>query len=107
MPVGYNLKKPNDGELGNKHYRRFYPKELESIVTANGDKLVVSPFLTETITKCQQKKKKSGFLGKLFGAKSGDPEEDSEQLEVVTAGKFKGILQVFNREEYELEKQKL
>lgn len=78
MPVGYNLKKPNDGELGNKHYRRFYPKELESIVTANGDKLVVSPFLTETITKCQQKKKKSGFLGKLFGAKSGDPEEDSE-----------------------------
>ena len=29
MPVGYNLKRPADGELGNKHYRRYYNKEAD------------------------------------------------------------------------------
>lgn len=52
MPVGYNLKRPADDEKGNKHYRRYYNKELENVVDPNGENLVVSPFLTERITRC-------------------------------------------------------
>ena len=51
MPVGYNEKKPDDGDLGNKHYRRYYNKELEKVIDPNGENLVVSPFLTENITR--------------------------------------------------------
>lgn len=52
MPVGYNLKKPEDGDLGNKHYRRYYSAPLENVKDANGEFLVVSPFLSERITRC-------------------------------------------------------
>lgn len=52
MPVGYNLKRPADDEKGNKHYRRYYNKELENVIDPNGENLVVSPFLTERITRC-------------------------------------------------------
>ena len=61
MPVGFNLKKPDDNDKGNIHYRRYYNKELEHVIDPNGEQLVVSPFLTENITKLQQKKKKSLF----------------------------------------------
>ncbi|HCW44322.1 MAG TPA: hypothetical protein DGU45_03310 [Planctomycetes bacterium] len=62
--------------------------------------------MTETITKCQQKKKKKSFFKFLSGG-GGDPDEEEEQFEVVPAGKFKGILKVYNEQEYLNEKEKL
>ena len=105
MPVGFNLKKPDDNDKGNKHYRRYYNKELEDVIDPNGEQLVVSPFLTENITKLQQKKKKSLFKG-LFGG-SGNPDDDDEEFDVINSGKFKGILKVFNEQEHLNEKEKL
>lgn len=109
LPVGYNVKKPADGELGNKHYRRYYPDELENVKDANGDHLVVSPFLAERITRCQQpKKKKKGGLKGLFSGKSGDPEEDEgPAFEVIDVGIFKGILKVYNEGAYKNRKEAL
>lgn len=52
VPVGYNEKRPADDDLGNKHYRRYYGKELEKVIDPNGNQLVVSPFLSEQITRC-------------------------------------------------------
>jgi len=37
LPIGYNLKRPNDDEDGNKHYRRYYNKELENVIDPNGE----------------------------------------------------------------------
>lgn len=109
LPVGYNVKKPADGEVGNKHYRRYYPDELENVKDNNGDHLVVSPFLSEKITRCEKpKKKKKGVLGGLFGGKSGDPNEDEgPQFDVVNVGIFKGILQVYNESAFKNRKEAL
>lgn len=107
FPVGYNVKKPADGENGNKHYRRYYSKPLENVVDPNGNSLVVSPFLTEQITRCEKAKKKGGMLGGLFGG-SGDPAEDEgPEFEVIPVGKFKGLVKVYNEEEYKKRKEEL
>ena len=101
MPVGYNLTAPADPKKGNKHYRRFYPDELENVIDALGEPLVKTPFLTEKITRCQKAKKKSGgVLGGLFGGGSGDPEEgEGGEFEVIEVGKFRGLLKVYNEAE--------
>jgi hypothetical protein len=41
-----------------KHYRRYYPDELENILDEKGQKLIPSPFLSEKITRAQKPKKK-------------------------------------------------
>lgn len=106
FPVGYNVKKPDDGDKGNKHYRRYYSKPLENVLDPNGNPLVVSPFLSEQITRCEKaKKKKGGLLGGLFGG-SGDPAEDEgPEFEVIPVGKFKGMLKVFNEDAYNKRKE--
>jgi len=108
MPVGYNEKKPDDGEQGNKHYRRYFPNELENVQDPNGDYLVVSPFLSEHITRCQTAEKKKTGLLSFFGGGSGDPAEDEgPEFEVIKAGKFKGVLKVFNEAHYNNRKQEI
>ena len=41
MQVGFD----SEPEAGKKHYRRFYPDELEKITDKDGDLLVESPFI--------------------------------------------------------------
>jgi len=55
--------------------------------------------LTERITKCEKKKKKGGLLGGLFGGSGNPDEDDDDQFDVIFAGKFKGILKVYNDNE--------
>lgn len=52
--VGYD---PKPGAK-QKHYRRYYPDELENVVDEKGQKLIPSPFLAEKITRAQKPKKK-------------------------------------------------
>ena len=40
-------------DAGIKHYRRYYPDELEKIKDESGDSLVNSPFISEPICRAQ------------------------------------------------------
>lgn len=51
---------------GDKHYRKYYPDELEKIRDERGELLVESPFLTELIKRAKAVKS-VGLLGALFG----------------------------------------
>ena len=42
--------KPGDGK---KHYRRYYPFELEKVKDERGNFLIKSPFLSEDITRAK------------------------------------------------------
>jgi len=63
--LGYD---PEPG-AGVKHYRRFYPEELEN-VKINDGKLFTSPFLTEEIYRAVPTKQ-GGLFGGLFGGDGG------------------------------------
>ena len=64
--VGYDSK-PGEGK---KHYRRYYPDELENVKDDKGNSLIKSPFLSEEITRAKQVKS-GGLLAGLFGGASG------------------------------------
>jgi len=78
LPVGYN-REPKDGK---KHYRRFYPDELENIAEV----MQASPFLAEKIFRMEQKD--AGW----FGGGS----DDSQNNAAVECGTFKGLVKVYN-----------
>lgn len=79
--VGYN-KKPEDGV---KHYRRYYPDELENVKDKNGMPIISSPFIQESIFRAKPVKS-GGLLAGLFGGDSGS---DFVSLNV---GHFKGAV---------------
>lgn len=64
--VGYN-EKSDDGV---KHYRRYYPDELENIKDKNGIPIINSPFIEEHIFRSKPIKS-GGLLGALFSPDSG------------------------------------
>ena len=82
--VGYN-KKPTDGV---KHYRRYYPDELEHVKDKTGMPIISSPFIHEKIFRSKPVKS-GGFLSGLFGGDSGS---DFVSLDV---GYFKGAVRCF------------
>lgn len=92
MEVGHD-KTAGSGE---KHYRRYYPVELEKIVDEDGvpDKdgvlpmLFQSPFLSETITRMNTGKA-SGLLAGLFGGGA------APEAAVQSVGEFKGFVRCY------------
>lgn len=78
MPLGYN-KNPEDKET--KHYRRYYPDELENI----REVMPASPFLHEDINRMEQ----SG--GGMFGGGN-----DAQHNTTRRTGVFKGLVAVYN-----------
>ena len=77
--VGYNREK----EDGLKHYRRFYPDELENVKEVfNG-----SPFMEEKVYRMAQ-------TGGFFSS------DDSSKNVAFEVGKFKGLVKVFNQTKY-------
>ena len=61
-------------KAGVKHYRRYYPDELENIKNYKGEHIVNSPFLTEKITRCENKRS-GGLLAGLFGGGEGTADD--------------------------------
>ena len=78
LAIGYN-RATDDGK---KHYRRFYPDELENVEEV----MPASPFLAEKIYRMEQKD--AGW----FGGGS----DDSQNNASVEVGRFKGLLKVYN-----------
>jgi len=76
---------------GAKHYRRYYPDELENVKDERGEPLIASPFLTEKITRAQTKKA-GGMLAGLFGGGEGS----AADMSVLEVGDFKGIVRCYN-----------
>lgn len=85
--IGYD-KNPADE---NKHYRRYYPDELENVTDKFGIPIINSPFIKEDIYRSKPVKQ-GGFLGKLFSGDGG-----SEYVSIKT-GYFKGTIRCFNQE---------
>ena len=82
MEIGHDSQ-PGAGE---KHYRRYYPDELEQVVI-NGEKLISSPFINETILRAKQAKS-SGILEALFG-------NDNNKMTIEKSGIFKGVVRCY------------
>ena len=73
---------------GIKHYRRYYPEELENVIDIlTKQKMVDSPFLEEEITRARDVNKKSFMT--LFGGHEG------AQMVSYEVGKFKGMVRVY------------
>lgn len=85
--IGYD-KNPSD-EV--KHYRRYYPDELENVKDKNGMPIINSPFIKETIFRSKPVKS-GGLLGNLFSGDTG-----SEFISI-NVGHFKGTIRCFNEE---------
>ena len=85
--IGYN-KKPTDGV---KHYRRYYPDELENVKDKYGIPIINSPFIKENIYRSKPVKS-GGFLGNMFGGDGG------QEFVSINAGHFKGAIRCFNAE---------
>ena len=64
--LGYNQKR----EDNKKHYRRYYPDELENVKEIMPKK----PFHEDPVMRGQQRGLSKGFLGSLFGAKENTDE---------------------------------
>ena len=75
-----------------KHYRRYYPDELENVKDEKGDGMLIeSPFLTEKITRASLSKS-GGLLAGLFGS----AEACAADMTVQEVGDFKGICRCYN-----------
>ena len=86
------------------HFRRFYNKALEEVVDEKGELMIESPFLAEKITAAQKKKTKGGMgalFKSMFTTACKDPDDEVQGLEIVQAGIFKGVLKVYNKEDFE------
>lgn len=97
IPIGYNKTSKDK----NKHYRRFYNKELEEAQDLSGVRLVTSPFLQQPIHRTLPKPKSSGtgaagwFKGLVGGAAA--PEELGADT-LVEVGHLKARLSVYNKQ---------
>lgn len=78
-----------------RHYRRYYPDELENIKEVMP---IPTPFHTFDIKRGQSRGASKGLLGGLFGgAKKTDESGETSTEQVV--GKFKGIVTVESEED--------
>ena len=85
--IGYD-KNPSD-EV--KHYRRYYPDELENVKDKYGIPIVNSPFIKENLYRSKPVKS-GGLLGNLFSGDSG-----SEYVSI-NVGYFKGTIRCYNEQ---------
>lgn len=72
-----------------KHYRRYYPDELENVKDKNGIPVINSPFKGEEIFRSKPVKS-GGLLGSLFSGDGG-----SEYVSI-KAGLWKGTIRCYN-----------
>ena len=88
--LGFN----NVPEDKKKHYRRYYPDELENVKEV----IPKLPFTEIKVIRGQQRGVSKGFFS--FFSK---PERDNtgEISTIKTVGKFKGIIKVYNKDEDE------
>ena len=86
--LGFN----NVPEDKKKHYRRYYPDELENVKEV----MPKLPFTEIKVVRGQQRGVSKGFFS-LFSK----PEKDNTgQISTIkTVGKFKGIIKVYNKDE--------
>lgn len=93
--IGYNKSR----EDNIKHYRRYYPDELENVKDKHGQPIINSPFIKENIFRSKPVKS-GGFLGNLFSGDGGS------EFVSINVGHFKGTVRCYNpeiREEAERE----
>lgn len=91
--LGYNQKHDEK----KKHYRRYYPDELENVKEVMPKK----PFHEDKIWRGQQRGISKGILGKvgsLFGAKEA-VDETGQASNLKQVGLFKGLIKVVNKDE--------
>lgn len=89
MAIGFNQTPEDDI----KHYRRFYPDELENIDDMVGDK----PFNEFDILRGASRGNKAGLFSGMFGKPKTD---DSGQISTIKkVGSFKGVVKVRNPDE--------
>ena len=85
-----------DATTERKHYRRFYPDELENVKEVLH---IASPFMTYEIKRGQSRGAKAGLLASLFNEVKQDESGQVSTEEVM--GKFKAVIEVEVREEKE------
>lgn len=94
-----------DATTQRRHYRRFYPDELENIK----DVLAISsPFQTYNIMRGQSRGAKASFWASLMNEVKEDESGQVSTMELM--GKFKAVIEVEvkeEKEEYFLEKEEL
>jgi hypothetical protein len=73
-----------------KHYRRYYPDELENITSVMP---VPTPFNQFDIKRGQSRGASKGLLGGLFGGSSKTDDSGATSTEQVV-GRFKGVVTV-------------
>ena len=90
LPLGWD----EDATTLRKHYRRFYPKELERTEEVLP---VPSPFQSYDILKGQTRGAKAGFWASLTNNVKTD--DSGEVSTVQKMGKFKAVIEVEGRED--------
>lgn len=78
-----------------KHYRRYYPNELEEVKEV----IPKLPFHEEKIMRGQQRGVSKGFFSSMFSKPNTD--ETGQESTLKEVGKFKGIIKVYNKDEEE------
>lgn len=86
--IGFNKSRAD----GIKHYRRYYPDELENVKDTYGAPIINSPFIKESIFRAKPVKQ-SGFLGGLFGGDSGS------EFVAINVGHFKGSVRCYTEKD--------
>lgn len=98
MAVGY-LDKPiqvetvtelTDFSQAKKHYRRYFPDELENIKVL-GEPLIKSPFITEELVRAKEEPS-GGLFGSLFGG------GNNANFITYKTGIFKGLVRCYSPE---------
>lgn len=77
-----------------KHYRRYYPDELENVKEVIPKK----PFHECIVRRGQQRGASKGFFSMFSKA---DTDDSGQITTIKEVGKFKGIIKVFNNDEME------
>ena len=85
-----------DATTKRKHYRRFYPDELENVKEVLA---IASPFQTYDIKRGQSRGAKAGLLASLFNEVKEDESGQVSTEEIM--GKFKAVIEVEVKEEKE------
>lgn len=85
-----------DSTTDRKHYRRFFPDELENVKEVLQ---IASPFQTYEITRGQTRGAKAGFWASLMNEVKEDESGQVSTTELM--GKFKAVIEVEVKEEKE------
>ena len=88
--LGFN----KSAEESKKHYRRYYPDELENIKEVIPKK----PFHECVVRRGQQRGASKGFFS-MF--RKADTDDSGQITTIKEVGKFKGIIKVYNNDEME------